>query len=75
MRVGDRWGRELRSAIPAGPSARYRFAHFFAVPGVVRYIFAAAASVHPSSTTSLASRNRVIGVRTALAWDMKASGS
>jgi hypothetical protein len=38
-------------------------------------IFAVSAQVQPLTTMSLASRSRVIGVRVALAWDMKASGS
>ena len=41
--VGLVCGRELRSAIPAGPSARYRSAHFFAVRGATMNILAAAA--------------------------------
>ncbi|MGP5305962.1 hypothetical protein [Brachybacterium alimentarium] len=38
-------------------------------------IFAAAEYVQWSSTTNFARRKRVRGVRTALAWDMKTSGT
>ena len=41
--VGLWCGRELRSIIPAAPSARYRSAHFFAVRAATMNIFAAAA--------------------------------
>src|SRR5699024_7177603 len=67
-------GRELRSAIPSRPSARYLSAHFLAVRGATMNILAAAEYVQRSSTTNLASRKRVRGVRTALAWDTKTSG-
>ena len=71
--VGITWGRLVRSVIPAGPSARYRAAHLRAVGGETRNILAATATGHPSSTMSLARRNRARGVRAALAWDTKAS--
>ena len=41
VRFGLVWGREDRSAIPAGPSARYRSAHFLAVTGETMNIVAA----------------------------------
>ena len=43
VRFGLVRGLELRSAMPAGPSDRYRSAHFLAVRGATMNIFAAAA--------------------------------
>lgn len=71
--VGIERGRLDRSAIPAGPSARNRAAHFRAVGGEIMNIFAATTTGQCSSTMSLASRKRARGVRAALAWDTKAS--
>ncbi|KQS73772.1 hypothetical protein ASG41_04080 [Modestobacter sp. Leaf380] len=67
-------GRELRSTIPAGPSARYRSAHLRAVDGSTMNIDAAADTGHPWSTINRAIRRRARGVRAALAWDTRASG-
>ncbi len=72
--AGQVWGRELRSVMPCGPSARYRCAHFAAVRGERMNRVAAVEQVQPSSTIRRASLSRARGVRTALAWDTKASG-
>ena len=68
VRFGCRWGREDRSTIPAGPSQRYRSAHFFAVRHDTSYRSAARGIDQSSSTTRRASRSRARGVRAALAW-------
>ena len=59
--------------MPAGPSARSRAAHFRAVTVETMNIFAASDGFQPSSTISLASLKRALGVSAALAWDTKAS--
>ena len=74
VRVGLWCGRELRSAIPAAPSARYRSAHFLAVRGETMNIFAAAEYVQPDSAPNSASLKRVLGVSRALVGDTEAAG-
>jgi hypothetical protein len=74
VRVGLWCGRELRSAIPAAPSSRQRWAHLRVVLVATMNIFAASVQVQPCSTISRANRSRVRGVRVALGWDTKASG-
>lgn len=71
--VGIECGLLVRSAIPAGPSVRYRAAHFRAVGGETMNIFTATDTGHCSSTMSLARGRRARGVTAALAWDTKAS--
>src|SRR5690349_8774253 len=73
VRFGIERGRLDRSIIPAGPSVRYRAAHFLAVTGETMNIFAAVVGDQWSSTISLASRRRARTVKAALAWDTKAS--
>ena len=73
--AGDRCGREDRSAIPAGPTCRYRLAQRAAVGQDTSYRSAARATGQPSSTISRASLSRARGVSAALAWDTKTSWS
>ena len=67
---GHVWRQDTTKA--AAPRAK-RVGHLRAVTGDTMKIFAAIDTVQPSLTTIRASRSRVRGVKTALAWDTKAS--
>lgn len=70
--VGKWWGRDERSSRDSPP--RYLLAHFDAVAGETWKRCAARLMGHPSSTIRAARRRLPMGVRGALAWDMKTSG-
>jgi hypothetical protein len=74
VRRGEWWGRLDRSTMPDSPSSRYRSAHRFAVVAETWNRSAARRNGQPSSTMQRASLSRPLGVRQALAWDMKTSG-
>ncbi|MDQ1200822.1 hypothetical protein QE449_001440 [Rhodococcus sp. SORGH_AS303] len=73
VRAGLRRGRLDRSIIAGAPPARYRSAHFLAVLGETWKRSAARRMDQWSSTIELASFNRPLGVREALAWDTRTS--